>query len=192
MVLNTDSCPKWVVVRTASNRDMTGKLQRKLGDKDFAHRHEKNVGSRTVELIPGATRVLGGINYLETRLIPVRKTEESPLCIPYEVGTVCVDHYTKKLGTWRAQVTLEDSKTHWLVTLRDEISSICLFTATIKFLEEPSELGMRVLRLRANTIDENFPLNRVSTKQDPVVPKEPMSIWERIRNTTLEPDDDEC
>jgi hypothetical protein len=187
VVINTDICLKWVIVRTASNREVRGTLQREY--EGTRHPSEKSIGNKFIELTPGATRVLGEMIYLESRLIPTRRTKNYPLCAPYEVATVYVDSYTRRRGTWRAQVTLEDAKANWIVSVRDEGSKVDLVMATVKTLEEREEMDHNdsILQLRGpiKPQDEVFPLNRIDKDQTPI---KPMSIWERIRNITYGPE----
>ncbi len=197
VVVNTDICQNWVVVRTASNSDVDGRLRRKLEKREFRRgRGEKHVGNEMAEVEVGASLQRPGKMVLETRL-PLdhilRRKDDEPLTNPYEVATLYTDGFTNKQSIWRAQILVEHVKNKnggiWLVTIRDDGAKIDLLTATAKELETSSPV---LIMKGVPNSEDRFPLDRI--KGGAKESAGPLNVWERIRRTSYHPaglDDDE-
>jgi hypothetical protein len=199
VVVNTDICTQWIVVRTSSNSEVDGRIRRTLDkDRERLGRGEKRVGHCIAEAVPGAIVVRPKHNLLETKL-PIdhilRRGPKEPFPNPFEVATAYVDAFTNTRGTWRAQLILENTKNKngdfWLLTVRDEVSKVDLFTVTAKELDTRGR-GPILSIPGVPGMDERLPLERMGSTDSA---KPPLSVWERLRQIEYNPnpslDDDE-
>lgn len=186
VVVNTDICVNWVVVRTASNKEVDGRLRRRL------ERGDTKLGTaehNTVVVDIGAQKKRDELTLMEVRL-PLnhllRRRREQGLPNPFEVATVYRDGFSKLLGTWRAQLIIERSVNRngilWLVTIRDETSQQYLLTATAKDLDAAA--GGVLIFNGTKPPDEQFPLDRLSPSTTPTAP---LSRWDRLRQIVYDP-----
>ncbi len=189
--LNTDICPSWVVIRTAANDEVDGRLRRKLEKKEYRRtRGAKSLGGIT-EVAVGASRVASRRTILECRL-PVdhifHRRDNDPLPNPYEVATVYSDAFTRLVGTWRAQILVGLQKNKngdlWLITVRDETTKIDLFTATTKELETTMPIQL-VLGPPKGDPESKLPLDRIDPTSQGV--RVPLSVWDRLRQIEYNP-----
>ncbi len=189
--INTDICVNWVVVRTASNDEVDGRVKRRLEKDEHRHgRGEKNIGPGFVAVDVGAFRKREDRTVMEIRLPidhVIRRNAKEPIPNPFEVATVYVDAFSKKLGTWRAQILVECSKNKngslWLVTVKDERTGQYIVTATAKDLD--ADRGVRLTLGNAKPPDELLPLERLSPSA--LVTGGPLSRWERLRQIEYDP-----
>lgn len=189
VVVNTDICPAWVVVRTASNASVDGRLRRKLDKNERRRgRGETNIGGEMVEVEIGASSPPRTEKTLHETRLPIdhirRRRGDDPFTNPYEVATVYTDAFTGRVGVWRAQILAAYAENRnggvWLITIRDEALKIDLFTASAKDLDDKrGELTVE----GATLPDDRFPLNRIN----PGTATAPLSVWDRIRRTQYRP-----
>lgn len=200
VVVNTDICPAWIVIRTAANRDVDGVLRRRMdqqsvgvGNRVFKQalgrraRGERKMGD-TSELRTEVEMPMGdgpSARIVKESLLPIdhlaNKDPREPLPDPYEVATFFVDGFSGSVGTWRAQIILGHVRNkngeYWQVTVRDEGARIDLVTATAKDLAQGH-----------GAFDEVLPLQRLSSQTAFG------NTWERLRQfsriTEDSPDDD--
>lgn len=193
--INTDICEKLVVVRTASNHQVDGRLRRNLEKNEHRRgRGEKNGGNNVVIVDIGATVETAHRTLLEVRLPLdhlVRRKADDPIPNPYEVATVYVDPFSNTTGTWRAQLLVEYVKNKnggmWCITVRDDATKLDLFTTTAK--ELATGWGGQLSIGGQKLPDELLPLQRVSQAKAPLGPLK-LSRWDRIRQIEYDPHPD--
>jgi len=179
--VNTDVCPGWIVVRTASNGDVDGILRRKLERKEHRRGRGEKVNGQFTEVEVEAKHRSKGRTLMECRL-PVdhilRRRPEEPLPNPFEVATIYTDAFTKSQGSWRAQLLVERIENKngdlWMVTVRDEVARMDIVTATTKNLDDDAR-GLAIV-VGVKHKDDLLPLQRLTAKEQP-----PLSVWDRLR-----------
>lgn len=188
--INTDICANWVVVRTASNKEVDGRVRRTLEKDERRGAGESNAGPHLAVVDVGALRKREERTLMEVRLPidqVIRRSEKQPIPNPFEVATVFLDAFTKKMGTWRVQILVERSSnkngTLWLVTIKDEATGQYLVTATAKDLDASRGGPLKVAGARP--ADEQFPLERLSPSV--LATGGPLSRWERLRQIEYDP-----
>lgn len=187
VVVNTDICVNWVVLRTAGNHEVDGRVRRSLEKKE----NRRGLPEHDVMVVEvGAMRKRDDRTLMEVRL-PLnhiaRRRPEQPIPNPFEVATVYTDAFTKMMSTWRAQIIVErvanKNGTLWLITVRDETSKQFLLTATAKDLD--ASHGGVIIMTGVKLPDEQFPLDRLSPSA--LGPTPPLSVWDRLRQIEYDP-----
>lgn len=195
--INTDICPSWVVVRTAANTEVDGRVRRTVDSRYTRGRGERHGGNKTLIVDIGAQRAREGRTVMEVRLPldhVVRRRMDEPRPNPFEVATLYTDAFTKTVGTWRAQILVECTNNKngsvWFVTVRDEVENRDIVTATAKDLDASRHSVLVVTNQKPP--DELFPIDRLTPGAEA---PGPLSVWERLRRIEYSPnpslDDDD-
>jgi hypothetical protein len=179
VVVNTDVCPQWIVVRTASNGQVDGLIRRIIE----VRQRRGPVKQDMLVVAVGVRRQTKDRTIMEARLPidhVIRRHSDTPLPNPYEVATHWVDPFTESTGTWRVQISVNHvvgkGDPVWYVILRDETVGQFIAILTAKDLDA-SEVVIQVGNKLPRTSDELFPLERINQSSQP----EPLNVWQRLR-----------
>lgn len=208
VVVNTDVCTAWIVVRTAANREVDGILRRRMDQRQvvidrYANgRPNATITARAIGRRGRGERRMGDVNELRTEVelptgdgssarilkesrLPidhlVNKDPHDPLPNPFEVATLYVDGFTGTMGTWRAQLILG--------RVRNKNGEY--WQVTVR--DEGARIDLVTVTAKDLAhgqglgFDEVLPLQRLSSQA-------PSNTWERLRQISQVreeiPDDD--